>query len=399
KYVEHRDDDSYKTGKSRDRTDWLGSVDGYSDSSSPSCSSTSDSVIPYIIVPIIIGLIVVAVLLWKSRPIEPRYDSDYDKAPLTLGGPFNFTIDHKEKNVEFTVGLIENPRSGGRSGSIRVQLYAADHPFDGKSISGVILSDHPLGLLKGGWGYRDTKFTNSLPKDTLEPGKSYYMTLILLEYYQGQYWIVASHKFDQRYAYPKKSLLLWYGFLGLILVILVGGTYYLIRRANIQRKPILDSPVKQSQRNDEDKVVERHKTSEDSRFIFSDLTVLDEKTKLMWTRDANIAEEEMNWHDASKFIESLNKEEYAGYSNWRLPSKDELRTLVEFVKGQGYTEGINEHLNNIGFKNVQPNFYWSSTAAMNNSSDAWFVEFYRGFAYYDSKSSNFRYVRCVRVGQ
>lgn len=95
------------------------------------------------------------------------------------------------------------------------------------------------------------------------------------------------------------------------------------------------------------------------RFTISDLTVLHNETKLMWTRDANIARKGMEWHDVFKFIESLNQQKYAGYNDWRLPSKEELKTLVDFAKGQGYKDFFNK----IGFKNVQSHNYWSSTDA------------------------------------
>ncbi|MBI3353871.1 MAG: DUF1566 domain-containing protein [Nitrospirae bacterium] len=58
------------------------------------------------------------------------------------------------------------------------------------------------------------------------------------------------------------------------------------------------------------------------------MTVTDKEAGLMWTRDANIAEKCMNWYDALKFIKQLNKQKYAGYNDWRLPTKEELQTLV-----------------------------------------------------------------------
>jgi hypothetical protein len=103
----------------------------------------------------------------------------------------------------------------------------------------------------------------------------------------------------------------------------------------------------------------------EDRFIFSDLTVFDKETKLMWTRDGNIADREMKWDDAFIFIEQLNEQEYAGYSDWRLPSIEELKTLVNFAKMQGYNKNINEFFNKIGFKNVEANGYWSSTTYTN----------------------------------
>lgn len=97
------------------------------------------------------------------------------------------------------------------------------------------------------------------------------------------------------------------------------------------------------------------------KYTFADLTVFDIKTKLMWIKDANIGGEGKRWRDALKFIENLNEKKYAGYSDWRLPSKEDLLTLVNFAKEQGYDANINEFFNKIGFKNVQAVNYWSAT--------------------------------------
>lgn len=110
-------------------------------------------------------------------------------------------------------------------------------------------------------------------------------------------------------------------------------------------------------------------------FLSYDLTLLHKEKKLMWAKDANITDETMNWKDTSKFIENLNEQKYAGYSDWRLPSKEELETLLDFAKSRVYslyTKKFNEFLNNIvGFKNVQDRYYWSSTPHADNKYVIW----------------------------
>lgn len=104
----------------------------------------------------------------------------------------------------------------------------------------------------------------------------------------------------------------------------------------------------------------RKRVKEKDKFIISNLTILDKETKLMWTRDADMAGQ-IFWDDALKFIEKLNKQKYAGYSDWRLSSKEELVALVNLnlAEGAGYTDEM--FLNEIGFKNVASYFYWSSS--------------------------------------
>lgn len=96
----------------------------------------------------------------------------------------------------------------------------------------------------------------------------------------------------------------------------------------------------------------------DKWFIFSDLTATDKKTGLMWTKNANLAGEKITWDTAFKFIEKLNEQKYAGYSDWRLPTNGELQTLVTYAQSNST---FDELFNKIGFKNVQSVGYWSST--------------------------------------
>lgn len=107
-----------------------------------------------------------------------------------------------------------------------------------------------------------------------------------------------------------------------------------------------------------------HDKTDKERLVFSDLTVVDKVTGLMWTKDANIADKKMTWYNAFKFIEKLNKQKYTTYSDWRLPTKEELQTLVGYAD-EVYADleasvSFNELLKKIGFKNVMCGGYWSS---------------------------------------
>ncbi len=141
-----------------------------------------------------------------------------------------------------------------------------------------------------------------------------------------------------------------------------------------------------------------HDETDKERFVFSDLTAKDKKTGLMWTRDADMTKEGETWKDALKFIEKLNKEKYAGYSGWRLPSEDELVTLIDYAKGEGYKEGLRQILSKVGFRNVQAFNYWSSSTYGGNPTYAWLVGMRSGVVYGVSKTYTY-YVWPVRAGQ
>ncbi|MEI8133349.1 MAG: DUF1566 domain-containing protein, partial [Leptolinea sp.] len=73
---------------------------------------------------------------------------------------------------------------------------------------------------------------------------------------------------------------------------------------------------------------------EDQKKVFSlrDKVVVDHLTGLMWTRNGKLAPEKLSFGNAKSLIEKLNKENYAGFSNWRLPNVPEFRMLYSAAK-------------------------------------------------------------------
>lgn len=65
----------------------------------------------------------------------------------------------------------------------------------------------------------------------------------------------------------------------------------------------------------------------------------------------------LSWCEAKAFIKSLG---YAGYRDWRLPTRDELATLTG-------VDGLNDIKH--PFKNVSESFYWSDSSVFGNPKD------------------------------
>ena len=122
-------------------------------------------------------------------------------------------------------------------------------------------------------------------------------------------------------------------------------------------------------------------------------TVTDNLTGLIWTKDGNVPGPAAcspatgkTWQGALDYVACLNTNSYLGYTDWRLPNVNELRSLIHY--GQSISTWI--------FNNVQYN-YWSSTSYADSGS-AWIVYMPDGSVYYNNKYLNL-YVWPVRSGQ
>lgn len=90
------------------------------------------------------------------------------------------------------------------------------------------------------------------------------------------------------------------------------------------------------------------------------------------------------WKEAKEYCKNLN---YAGYTDWRLPTKTELLSIVDYTR---HSPAINK-----AFKNGKSGWCWSSTLGAWDSSRAWFVDFSLGYSDSFSLSAS-SCVRCVR---
>ena len=112
--------------------------------------------------------------------------------------------------------------------------------------------------------------------------------------------------------------------------------------------------------------------------------VTDTKLGLVWQDNSSVKSKERNWKSAKKYCKNLNLD---GKSDWRLPSYDELLTIVDYDR---YDPVIMP-----SFKNFASSHYWSSSGASFASRKAWRVYFYGGGTG-DIDKSDECYVRCVR---
>ena len=121
-------------------------------------------------------------------------------------------------------------------------------------------------------------------------------------------------------------------------------------------------------------------TSSDFTISSDGKSVTDNLTGLMWQKDY---ETDKSWQEALKFCEDST---YAGYSDWRLPNKNELASLINYEKSSSPCSY---------FPNMPIGNFWSSSTEINGYSYAWRVVFDYGRVSSTQKSEN-HHVRCVR---
>lgn len=151
---------------------------------------------------------------------------------------------------------------------------------------------------------------------------------------------------------------------------------------------------------------------------FNDNMVIDHETGLEWMR-CSIGQtwdtrnsvcqgnpSEYRWDEAMSLPQSINRssEGFNGYTDWRLPTIDELRTMV-------YCSNLNPPFRQEGgvcppghrkptvfieaFPSTPATTVWSSSTYLNDPGRAWYVYFVNGHEYHWPKGGLLR-VRLVR---
>ena len=102
-----------------------------------------------------------------------------------LSGSWGYEIDGNQITVYGD--KIQNQNNGGRSGTLKIAIYATDYPYSGGYLNGYNLFEYTLDPLDGGYIYTNISKTGWC---TYPPDGSYSLTILLLEYSYGDYEIV-----------------------------------------------------------------------------------------------------------------------------------------------------------------------------------------------------------------
>ena len=124
------------------------------------------------------------------------------------------------------------------------------------------------------------------------------------------------------------------------------------------------------------------------RTINGKAIVVDHATGLMWQASGS-SKPLVPWQAAKDFVEQLNQQQFAGFSDWRLPTIEELASLLEPVKKNG-----NLHIDPV-FGSKQHSCWSADQAPVKSSRPAWVVYFRDGAVGYGTGGPR-RYARAVR---
>ena len=114
--------------------------------------------------------------------------------------------------------------------------------------------------------------------------------------------------------------------------------------------------------------------------ISGEVVVIDSTTGLMWQKEYVTGQ---TWQQALRYCEDLS---YAGYTDWRLPNKNEAASLLNYNKSPSpYSD----------FPEMPDNYFWSSSTGVSYTYCAWGMYFNYGYvgSYYKASDNS---VRCVR---
>lgn len=120
--------------------------------------------------------------------------------------------------------------------------------------------------------------------------------------------------------------------------------------------------------------------------------VLDRLTGLVWTWNANLTEFPLTWQEALDFVANMNQNKMFGFTDWRMPNRRELRSLMSHqTKKPALPEGQ-------PFTNVFLGWYWTSTTAAINTAYAWYIHMEGARMFYGGKGQNFLLWPCRGMG-
>lgn len=94
--------------------------------------------------------------------------------------------------------------------------------------------------------------------------------------------------------------------------------------------------------------------------------------------------------DTNAYVQAMNKQKLCGHDDWRLPTREEMQSLVYFDN-----ENSRTRINSEYFPEAMASWYWTASSNENNPDYAWYVLFRNGISLNDLKTRP-KHIRLVR---
>lgn len=127
--------------------------------------------------------------------------------------------------------------------------------------------------------------------------------------------------------------------------------------------------------------------------------VFDHKTQLTWeikskNGDLHDREQIFTWQEGYNYINRVNQEAFCGHSDWRMPTVEELKTLIDPSQMDDWK--IDHHYFDDQ-PSAQTQWFWTQSGDKHDIERSWAVLFSRGDAYCNRQAyqDHIRLVRCA----
>jgi len=94
--------------------------------------------------------------------------------------------------------------------------------------------------------------------------------------------------------------------------------------------------------------------------------------------------------DTNAYVQAMNKQNFCGHNDWRLPTRQQMQTLV-YLKNNDEPVKINKDY----FPETVASWYWTASENNDNNNFAWYVLFRNGLSLSDLKERP-KHIRLVR---
>lgn len=110
-----------------------------------------------------------------------------------------------------------------------------------------------------------------------------------------------------------------------------------------------------------------------------DTVVIDHSTKLMW-QQGNSSKLLMTFNKAQRWLKEFNSQGYAGYNDWRLPTLEELMSIMESEKknNDGYIDSVFNNRPSSWFL-LSDFWLWTSDSLDIGGNTIWCINFTGGY--------------------